>query len=112
LVEHCFREAGAGGSNPLTPTNVSAIFPADLGVAIVPEMTEHGTNRHHLLAPGWHWCSHAVRPDAVSAPAPLSILASAREGSAGLAGGDGPGAIGPTPLDPFHFWQPSRAVIR
>ncbi len=24
MVEHRFREAGAGGSNPLTPTNVSA----------------------------------------------------------------------------------------
>ena len=23
-VEHCFREAGAGGSNPLTPTSFSA----------------------------------------------------------------------------------------
>ena len=23
MVEHCFREAGAGGSNPLTPTSIS-----------------------------------------------------------------------------------------
>ena len=48
-VEHCFREAGAGGSNPLTPTSISARLPANLGRSKSPETTERDANIHHRL---------------------------------------------------------------
>ena len=48
-VEHCFREAGAGGSNPLAPTSIFAIFRADLGAGQVPEKTERDANIRHRL---------------------------------------------------------------
>ena len=51
-VDHCLREAGAGGSNPLTPTNGSAILDADLSDGLVPELTEHDVNWPGWLAPG------------------------------------------------------------
>ena len=44
---HCFREAGAGGSNPLTPTSVSAVFPTRRTVFRrfnEPESREHTVN--------------------------------------------------------------------
>jgi hypothetical protein len=68
-----FREAGAGGSNPLTPTSFSAIFHADVGLGYVPEMTERDANTRHRLAPGWHRCSGGVLPAVASSP-PLRRL--------------------------------------
>src|SRR5262249_32281759 len=53
-LEHCLREAGAGGSNPLTPTSFSAKFCADPGADIIPMITERDANIRYRLAPRWH----------------------------------------------------------